>query len=162
MSESPSSTSPTASTPPSSSVSSSSAAADRVHLVRRAAAVFVDTVVVAAVGGLLGGAISLTVPPELGTPSASVAVVAVFFAYFVLLEGLRGTTPGKQLFGLRVVRLDGGPCDLRAAAIRNVLRLVDWLPAGYLLGAVLLYVTDDTQRLGDLAAATVVVRADAQ
>jgi uncharacterized RDD family membrane protein YckC len=131
---------------------------DGPHLARRAAALFVDSVVVTAVGGLLGGAVGVTVPSELAITSGSAVVVVAYFVYFVLLEATRATTPGKSLFGLRVVCLDGTTPDLRASVVRNVLRAVDWLPAFYLLGVLLLYVTDDTQRLGDLAAVTVVVR----
>lgn len=78
-------------------------------------------------------------------------------AYFVVFEGLYGYTPGKHVLGLVVVKSDGGNVTVGAAAIRNLLLIVDSLPFFYLLGIVLLFVTNENQRVGDLAADTIVV-----
>jgi hypothetical protein len=79
--------------------------------------------------------------------------------YDVAFETLRGgRTPGKSIGGLRVVRSSGRPVDLTASMIRNVLRLVDGMPLGYLPTIVSIAVTERNQRLGDLAADTVVIR----
>lgn len=79
--------------------------------------------------------------------------------YDVTFEMLNaGRTPGKHWTGLRVVRDDGRPVNLSASAVRNVLRLVDGpltLNLGYVLGVVL---SDRNQRIGDMAAGTLVVR----
>jgi uncharacterized RDD family membrane protein YckC len=83
----------------------------------------------------------------------------VFAAYDVLFEVFAsGRTPGKNLNGLRVVRVDGSPVTFFTSAIRNVLRLVDILPGLYLVGIVTILVTRQNQRLGDVAAGTLVVR----
>jgi uncharacterized RDD family membrane protein YckC len=83
----------------------------------------------------------------------------VFAAYDVLFEVFAsGRTPGKRLNGLRVVRVDGSPVAFFTSAIRNVLRLVDILPGMYLVGIVTILVTRQNQRLGDVAAGTLVVR----
>ena len=89
----------------------------------------------------------------------AVAVFAVLFAYPVAFE-LRagGRTPGKRWSNLRVVCDDGSPVTFRASALRNILRLVDILPALYLVGTVSIFATRNNQRLGDLAAGTLVVR----
>jgi uncharacterized RDD family membrane protein YckC len=88
-----------------------------------------------------------------------VASFLVFAAYDVLFEVFAsGRTPGKRLNGLRVVRLDGSPVTFFTSAIRNVLRLVDLLPGMYLVGIVSILVTRRNQRLGDVAAGTLVVR----
>ncbi|ARS90474.1 RDD family protein [Natrarchaeobaculum aegyptiacum] len=79
------------------------------------------------------------------------------FAYFIVLEGLYGCTPGKHLLGLVVVKSDGKNMTLGSSAIRNLLLIVDSLPFFYLLGIVMLFVTNENQRVGDLAADTVVV-----
>jgi uncharacterized RDD family membrane protein YckC len=84
--------------------------------------------------------------------------VAGVFVYFWLCEAVWGRTLGKRLCDLRVVRRDGGRLGAGGALVRNVLRLVDWLPAFFLLGAVVIWVTPADQRLGDLAAASAVVR----
>jgi uncharacterized RDD family membrane protein YckC len=83
----------------------------------------------------------------------------IIFGYFVLFESLNaGRSPGKAITGLRVVRVTGGPVGLRASLLRNVTRLVDWLPGLYVVGAVLILATKNHQRLGDMLAGTLVVR----
>lgn len=78
-------------------------------------------------------------------------------AYFAVPEALFGATPGKFLAGLRVVRADGRPLDLRSVLVRNVLRPIDSMPLLYLIGGVSVLLTADSQRLGDRAAGTTVV-----
>ncbi|PDW02907.1 RDD family protein [Candidatus Viridilinea mediisalina] len=69
-----------------------------------------------------------------------------------------GQTPGKRLFGLRVIREGGRPLDASAAAIRNLIRVVDLLPFAYGLGVLTMIADRHARRLGDLAAGTLVVR----
>ena len=95
--------------------------------------------------------------------------VLVIFAwtllYFVLFEGLaNGRTPGKRWLRLRVVSVRGERISLFAAIVRNLVRFVDFLPSGFLLGMICMLLTKQDQRLGDLAAGTMVVmeRAAAQ
>ncbi len=83
--------------------------------------------------------------------------IAVTFAYYWLLEGKTGATLGKRALGLVVVKANGSECDLSTAAIRTVLRVVDVLPLLYLLGLIVVAVTSKNQRVGDLAAGTLVV-----
>jgi uncharacterized RDD family membrane protein YckC len=87
-----------------------------------------------------------------------VLYIVLNLAYFVVFEGLAARTPGKFLMGLKVVKLDGGLYDWKAVLLRNVLRIVDTLPVLYLVGLVTVAVTEKNQRLGDLAAGTLVVR----
>ncbi len=83
----------------------------------------------------------------------------VFFAYDMIFEVLAsGRTPGKRAAGLRVVRSEGQPVGFVASLVRNVVRLIDFLPSAYLAGAITIVVSRHNQRLGDLAAGTVVVR----
>lgn len=92
----------------------------------------------------------------------ALAIVAflVFFVYDVAFEVLAGgRTPGKRWTGLRVVRVGGQPIGFVASTIRNLLRPIDFLPGLYLVGIVSVLVTKRNQRLGDLAAGTVVARA---
>ena len=94
-----------------------------------------------------------------GSVVVLLASFLVFAAYDVLFEVFAsGRTPGKRLNGLRVVRVDGSPVTFFTSAIRNVLRLVDILPGMYLVGIVTILVTRQNQRLGDVAAGTLVVR----
>jgi uncharacterized RDD family membrane protein YckC len=71
-----------------------------------------------------------------------------------------GATPGKKAMGLQVIHANGTPVDWPAALIRNLLRAVDFLPAFYGFGVVALCCSRDFQRLGDLAAGTVVIYRD--
>jgi len=80
------------------------------------------------------------------------------FLYFVILEGVFGRTVGKWILGLRVVSKDEGKPGLLRALLRNFLRLVDGLPVFSILGAVLIKVTAEKTRVGDLVAGTRVVK----
>lgn len=101
--------------------------------------------------------------PSDGVALGALALFFVFafvvnFGYDVLFETLAsGRTPGKRWTGLRVVRLDGGSVTFTTAAVRNLVRLVDGL-FGYAVGVVAILVSPRNQRLGDVAAGTVVVR----
>jgi uncharacterized RDD family membrane protein YckC len=87
---------------------------------------------------------------------AAVALLALGFAYFVVLEALSGATLGKWLVGLRVRSLDGKPIGWRASVTRNLLRIVD---VGFCcVGAVFICNSPQRQRLGDRCAGTVVTR----
>ncbi|HZB81514.1 MAG TPA: RDD family protein [Rubrobacteraceae bacterium] len=80
------------------------------------------------------------------------------FAYYTILEGYLGQTLGKMLFGIKVVREDNGEVPgIGAAAIRTVLRLVDGL-FSYLVAFIAVLASSKNQRLGDMAAHTLVVR----
>jgi uncharacterized RDD family membrane protein YckC len=95
---------------------------------------------------------------HLGSGPVFIYVIASL-AYFTILEGQLGATLGKMAMSLRVVKLDGSPCGLAEALIRNVLRVVDAFPAFYLLGMFIIALTPRNQRIGDLAASTLVVSA---
>jgi uncharacterized RDD family membrane protein YckC len=92
----------------------------------------------------------------------AVLIIAAFlltYGYFVAFEVLGdGRTVGKRVVGLRVVNMQGGAVGLRRSLIRNLLRLVDQLPGAYIVGLVAIVASRHNQRLGDLAAGTLVVR----
>ncbi len=81
--------------------------------------------------------------------------------YFLVVEWLRrGSTPGKAALRLRVVSAGGEPLGLQDSAVRNLLRIVDFLPFAYIVGGICALVSRDGQRLGDMAAGTIVVRVE--
>lgn len=88
-------------------------------------------------------------------------MLSIFFAewfYPVLFEVyMSGQTPGKKLLGLRVLCDDGTPVNWSASLLRNLLRVVDFLPMLYGSGIVSMLLNRDFKRLGDLAAGTLVV-----
>lgn len=96
---------------------------------------------------------------RVGTFLGGIVGLFGFFAYFIYFEGSTGQTLGKRLLGLVVVTSDGEPVDYRDAAVRNVVRVVDALPAFYIVGLVAILLTDRSRRLGDVVADTVVTRA---
>lgn len=88
-----------------------------------------------------------------------VLYLITYLAYFAVFEKVLGGTPGKLATNLRVVGEDGQPLTWTQAIVRTVLRLVDGLPVLYLLGFIIVAATAKHQRLGDMAARTVVVGA---
>ena len=89
-----------------------------------------------------------------------IVTLVLIWAYFILLEWLwNGQTIGKRAYKLRVINEDGSPAQFTAVLIRNLLRLVDFLPAFYGVGVLVIVLSPKSQRLGDLAAGTYVVRA---
>lgn len=83
--------------------------------------------------------------------------IGLIFAYYVLLEWKLGATLGKLVKGIRVVKLTGKKIDLKASLIRNVMRVIDFLPFCYFVGALLVGFSETKQRVGDRLARTVVV-----
>jgi uncharacterized RDD family membrane protein YckC len=83
----------------------------------------------------------------------------ITIGYFVLFEMLwDGRSPGKRMAGLRVIRTDGTPITAGDSLIRNILRIIDLLPFPYTVGAISIFFTKRCQRIGDLAAGTIVVK----
>jgi uncharacterized RDD family membrane protein YckC len=101
----------------------------------------------------------------LGIISPDILSALSIFIFFVLRTGYgivlewfwRGQTVGKRVMGLRVMDVNGFRLQPGQIIIRNLLRAVDSLPLFYLLGGVICLVTRHGQRLGDLAANTIVV-----
>ena len=121
--------------------------------------------------GLMFGLISLggsgaddTSGPTPSVAWAFAAVILMQFAlvwgYYLLFEALAdGQTPGKRLLRLRAVRDGGYSVGFSAAAVRNLMRIVDMQPAfSYLFGITSVAFTKNGKRLGDIVAGTLVVR----
>lgn len=72
----------------------------------------------------------------------------------------RGATPGQRAVGVKVASVSGAPVRLPQSIIRNLLRTIDFMPAGYLFGLICCLFTQRFQRLGDLVADTVVIYDD--
>ena len=89
----------------------------------------------------------------------SLIAFALLWGYYIFFEMLwNGQSPGKRWSGLRVIRADGAPITLAESMIRNLVRLIDFLPVYYGVGVVTMFVNDQSRRLGDMAAGTLVVR----
>jgi uncharacterized RDD family membrane protein YckC len=100
------------------------------------------------------------------TQSSTLAILIELFGSFVIVFGyfwisealFSGQTLGKRAFRLRVVGDRGEPMTWVQAGIRNVIRIVDFLPYGYGVGLIVLFANGRGKRLGDLAAGTIVVK----
>lgn len=105
--------------------------------------------VAAMVAALMGG---------VGTGFWLILFFALEWFYPVVFElGRSGATPGKSVMGLKVVMDNGLPVTPAASFTRNLLRVADFLPLCYGFAIVSMLVRRDCKRLGDLAAATLVV-----
>lgn len=128
----------------------------------RAIAQILDLLIIAAIlvavafaAGAFAVVGSNTVASLVGLLGSFVAI----FGYFWVSEALwSGQTIGKRVFHLRAVGDRGEPMTFGQAGIRNVVRIVDFLPYAYGVGMVVLFANGRGKRLGDLAAGTVVVK----
>lgn len=97
----------------------------------------------------------------LGRAGGGIVLLAAFFLEWLLpacFEAMwNGQTPGKRAMRLRVLNDDGTPLRWPGALTRNLLRAADFLPLAYGVGLLAMLANRDFKRLGDLAAATVVV-----
>lgn len=141
-------------------------------LPRRFLALIADTVVISLLDAILNGTFGVErVTSGVATTMGSGGFASfttqttvdwpwlalLWVAYYTVLEGLFGASIGKLLAGLRVTDLEGRLIGPQAAIVRNLARLLDVLPFGYLLGGILTLATGRHQRLGDRFAGTIVV-----
>ena len=129
--------------------------------VSRLLACAIDVACVSVLSSFAGAGLGL-----LGLVSADLARALMVLAYFVISVGYgmitewfwRGQTLGKRILQLRVIDADGLRLTAGQVVVRNLLRFVDLLPAFYLVGGAFAATTRRAQRLGDIAANTIVIR----
>jgi uncharacterized RDD family membrane protein YckC len=135
--------------------------------VRRSFAYLLDLLIRMAV--LLGvamivGTVSVIKMDDLAAASQGVMLVVMFaleWGYYVTFETLwGGSSPGKRVFGMRVVKEGGFPVGFVDSVLRNLLRAADFLPVGYVVGLTVLSGDRRFRRLGDRVAGTMVVIED--
>ncbi|MGV6853091.1 MAG: RDD family protein [bacterium] len=104
--------------------------------------------------------IVISIFSTLGNFGSGLMLIAFFlleWLYPVLFEVLlSGQTPGKRLLGIRVISANGLPVSWGASVTRNLLRTADFLPFGYFSGILSCLISPKFQRLGDIAANTLV------
>jgi uncharacterized RDD family membrane protein YckC len=130
----------------------------------QAVALTVLAIVLLAVAAIVSSPLGLG--PPLGRAGTALlfglfalAILVVTSGYFMLWEIVwSGQTPGKRLVGVRVIRENGYPLRPVDAVVRNLVRLVDWLPLFYGLGMLVMLLNNRSRRLGDFASGTIVVR----
>lgn len=132
---------------------------EAVGVGRRAVAILIDSVLLCfvayAIAFATGGATREGFAIEGGPAFLFFGVV---LAYYTVMEALSGATLGKRAMGLKVVKEGGEPIDWQASIVRNVMRIVDGF-LFYLVAAIAVWISKKRQRLGDMAAHTLVVKA---
>ena len=94
---------------------------------------------------------------------AGIATFVLQWGYYMVFEiATNGQSPGKRALGLRVIKAQGYPISFSDSAIRNIVRIVDMLPFAYGAGLLTMLLNKNWQRLGDLAAGTLVVKEGAK
>ena len=131
---------------------------------RRVVAIIIDSILLGIVYFVMsllfgstttqGGGVSTTLS---GLPFVIYLLIVV--AYYTGLEGSTGQTVGKMLLGIQAIREDTGDSPgMGKALIRTLLRIVDAFPVAYLVGFIVVLISAKNQRVGDMAAGTLVVR----
>lgn len=107
----------------------------------------------------LGLRLGQTTLVNAGLAIAALLTFGIFWGYYLSFELFwHGQSPGKRWVGLRVIREGGYPIGFTESAVRNLVRLVDFLPMFYGIGSLAIFVDRRSRRLGDLAAGTLVVK----
>jgi uncharacterized RDD family membrane protein YckC len=115
----------------------------------------VQFIIAFVIGSASGGSFS---DGGVGSAIVTVLVFLCIFGYFFICESMfKGRTLGKRITGLRVINDQGAPASARQIAVRNLVRIVDFLPFAYLIGISSIGTSNRSQRLGDLAAGTIVI-----
>jgi len=91
--------------------------------------------------------------------AGEIVLFLVGFLYYFAFEWLFSATLGKRMMKLRVVSVGGDPCTLKESLLRNIFRVIDWIPICYVVGIVLAVFSDKKQRAGDRIAHTMVTMA---
>lgn len=128
----------------------------------RAYAFIIDLIIrflIVLVGGIILSLAGVVVSLSVGIGLISLMYFLVTWFYMILFEaGRRGATPGKRMMKLRVVQPSGAPLTFSQSVVRNLLRFADMMPLfTYGVGILTALLTKRFQRLGDLAADTVVI-----
>ena len=125
----------------------------------RFVALLVDSLFAVGISGSVARALGPLLPSGLAAPLFATLNFVVSWGYHVFFEVRhRGQSPGKRLLGLRVVDGRGLPLTLEQSFVRNVVRILDFAPAFYGLGALVLALDPYRRRLGDIVADTIVVQ----
>jgi len=95
--------------------------------------------------------------PAFGNLVTLPALCIYFFYHPVLEVALRGSTPGKRMAGVRIVTRNGGTPSVGALIVRNIFRLIDCMPALYLVGLLCCLLSAQRVRIGDMAAGTLLI-----
>ncbi|CAG9623575.1 hypothetical protein BACCIP111883_04393 [Sutcliffiella rhizosphaerae] len=136
----------------------------------RAAAFLIDTLILMAINlviffvliySLSASVFDLFYVTDFSSYLVAGTIIIIFlinWGYYFLLEYFAGgRTLGKKFLGLRVIQDNGHSITLLSSLIRNLLRIIDMLPASYLVGMIMIFFHSKHKRVGDIVAGTIVV-----
>jgi uncharacterized RDD family membrane protein YckC len=146
--------------------------AQNAEIISRIVAVIIDTIIVGVVAFILAlpfGVLAMLNPMAYANPmlaaqvaAASLAVsglsLLIFVGYYTYFEGTTGQTIGKKIVNIKVVKENGKPMTYMDSLVRTILRVVDGI-GFYLIGFIVILASEKKQRIGDMAARTLVVKA---
>ena len=112
----------------------------------------------AGVFALLGGQAAFDAAGFAFFGTFTVLSIILWLIYFSYFESKTGQTPGKSIMGIKVVRMNGKKLTLADAFVRTLLRIIDGI-GFYILGLIVIAVSEKKQRIGDMAAQSIVVKA---
>jgi uncharacterized RDD family membrane protein YckC len=126
-----------------------------------------DTAIQVVAGFVIFFALALAIPalqffgsvaPQWAFAGVIIGLFLIYYGYFAFFETIwNGQTPGKRFAQLRVMKDDGRPINAYDAIARNLMRIVDQLPAFYGIAVLSVFLSKQNKRLGDFVAGTVVV-----
>lgn len=123
--------------------------------------IIIAMLILMAISGLTWDLLKNIIPSETITYISTgyiILICVIFLFYNIFFEiVMKGQTPGKKFLNIRVIMDNGAFLTPYACIIRNIFRIVDFLPVSYIVGIIMLFVTKNTQRVGDLAAKTFVI-----
>jgi uncharacterized RDD family membrane protein YckC len=128
-------------------------------------ALYIDFACILLLSSIISSALSLlkVVSSDLFFATETIAYFVLTVGYFMSLEWIfRGQTLGKRVLKLRVVDADGLRLRFSQIVVRNLLRTIDMLPGLYTVGGIVLLLSPKLQRMGDIAANTIVIRTNTE
>jgi uncharacterized RDD family membrane protein YckC len=128
-------------------------------------ALYIDFACILLLSSFISSALNLlkVVSSDLFFATETIVYFVLTVGYFMSLEWVfRGQTLGKRVLKLRVVDADGLRLRFSQIVVRNLLRTIDMLPGLYTVGGIVLLLSPKLQRLGDIAANTIVIRTNTE
>ena len=128
-------------------------------------ALYIDFACILLLSSFISSGLSLlkVVSADLFLATETIAYFVLTIGYFMSLEWIfRGQTLGKRVMKLRVVDADGLRLRFSQIVVRNLLRAIDMMPGLYTVGGIALLLSPRLQRLGDIAANTIVIRTNTE
>jgi uncharacterized RDD family membrane protein YckC len=130
----------------------------KASVTNRFEALLIDSIVAGVLVISVGLILSMLNIDLSGFPTIPGPYLSALFIYKTGAEAFSGQTHGKASIGITVRRVERSHSGIRAALVRNLFFVVDFLPLYFIAGVLSIGVTDNDQRVGDLLASTVVVR----